>query len=79
MLLSDFTPAKSDTNPSLPNHLRQRIQTEFTDRWDKLWGGSFLLHGRNPNANAVRLNGNDYLSLTGHPDIVRAQTETIKK
>ena len=78
MLLSDFTPAKSDTNPSLPNHLRQRIQTEFTDRWDKLWGGSFLLHGRNPNANAVRLNGNDYLSLTGHPDIVRAQTEIIK-
>jgi CAI-1 autoinducer synthase len=26
----------------------------------------------------VRLNGNDYLSLTGHPDIVRAQTESLK-
>ncbi|MFM7331582.1 MAG: alpha-hydroxyketone-type quorum-sensing autoinducer synthase, partial [Brachymonas sp.] len=31
-----------------------------------------------PSANAVRLNGNDYLDLTVHPDIVRAQTQAMR-
>ncbi len=65
-------------DPAVSNHLAQRIQREFTDRWDNLWGGRSLLHGRTPSSNAVRLNGNDYLCLTGHPDIVRAQTEALK-
>jgi CAI-1 autoinducer synthase len=65
-------------DPAVSHHLAQRIQSEFTNRWDTLWSGRSLLHGRNPTSNAVRLNGNDYLSLTGHPDIVRAQTEAIK-
>ncbi len=65
-------------DPAISNHLAQRIQREFTDRWDNLWGGRSLLHGRTPGSNAVRLNGNDYLGLTGHPDIVRAQTDAIK-
>lgn len=65
-------------DPSVSDHLAQRIQREFTHRWDTLWSGRSLLHGRNPSSNAVRLNGNDYLSLTGHADIVRAQTDAIK-
>lgn len=65
-------------DPAISDHLAQRIQREFTDRWDNLWGGRSLLHGRTPSSNAVRLNGNDYLGLTGHPDIVRAQTEALK-
>jgi CAI-1 autoinducer synthase len=65
-------------DPAVSNHLAQRIQSEFTNRWDTLWSGRSLLHGRTPTSNAVRLNGNDYLSLTGHPDIVRAQTDAIK-
>ena len=65
-------------DPSISDHLAKRIHREFTVRWDTLWSGSSLLHGRNPGSNAVRLNGNDYLSLTGHPDIVRAQTDAIK-
>lgn len=72
-------PAKTrPLDPSISAHLSQRIQREFTVRWDTLWSGSSLLHGRNPGPNAVRLNGNDYLSLTGHTDIVRAQTAAIK-
>jgi CAI-1 autoinducer synthase len=65
-------------DPAVSTHLAQRIQSEFTNRWDTLWSGRSLLHGRTPTSNAVRLNGNDYLSLTGHPDIVRAQTDAIK-
>jgi CAI-1 autoinducer synthase len=74
----DRARAISRTDPTVSKHLAERIQREYTNRWETLWGGRSILHGRNPSPNAVRLNGNDYLSLTGHPDIVRAQTEAIK-
>ncbi len=66
-------------DPVMPNRLTQRIQSEFTDRWNNQWSGRSLVHGREPGPNAVRLNGNDYLSLAGHPDIVRAQTDALKQ
>lgn len=65
-------------DPVIPIHLAQRIQRDYTDRLNKLWGGRSILHGRNPCANSVRLNGNDYLGLTGHPNIIRAQTLALK-
>lgn len=65
-------------NPSVSAHLQARIEREFWTRWHGLWGGRSLLHGRQAGPGAVRLNGNDYLALTGHPDIVRAQTQAIR-
>jgi CAI-1 autoinducer synthase len=65
-------------DPVISDYLAKKIQREFTSRWDDLWGGRSLLHGRTPSSNAVRLNGNDYLNLTGHADIVRAQTVAMK-
>jgi CAI-1 autoinducer synthase len=65
-------------DPPLSARLMQRVGGEFTDRWNRLWGGRSLVHGRNPSPNAVRLNGNDYLGLTGHPDIVRAQMHAMQ-
>jgi CAI-1 autoinducer synthase len=65
-------------DPQLSPRLMQRVGGEFTDRWNRLWGGRSLVHGRNPGPNAVRLNGNDYLGLTGHPDIVRAQIHAMQ-
>lgn len=60
-------------------HLTARIEREFTHRWNTLWGGRSLLHGRDAGPDAVRLNGNDYLHLTGHPDIIRAQTAHLRR
>ena len=65
-------------DPVVSSHLAQRIAREYTNRWDTLWGGRSILHGRSPGPNSVRLNGNDYLGLTGHHEIVKAQTSTIK-
>ncbi len=65
-------------DPDISAHLHQRIERDFATRWNQQWSGRSLLHGRTPSSNAVRLNGNDYLALTGHPDIVRAQTEAIR-
>ena len=69
---------KAPAHPAISEHLAGRIRREFTTRWDTLWSGRSLLHGREAGPGAVRLNGNDYLSLTGHPDIVQAQTLAIK-
>ena len=62
----------------ISDHLARRVHREFTSRWDTLWQGRSLLHGRTPGSDAVRLDGNDYLNLTGHPDIVRAQTDALR-
>ena len=64
-------------NPALSAHLCDRIERDFINRWNTLWGGRSLVHGRDPGPNAVRLNGNDYLNLTGHPTIVQAQSAAI--
>jgi CAI-1 autoinducer synthase len=65
-------------DPNISAHLHQRIERDFAKRWNEQWSGSSLLHGRTPGPNAVRLNGNDYLALTGHEDIVRAQTRAMQ-
>lgn len=71
--------ARTGMEPPLTPHLRERIATTFTKRWDELWGGVYILHGRTAGANAVRLDGNDYLGLSGHPEIVAAQMEALRR
>jgi CAI-1 autoinducer synthase len=66
-------------NPALGKKLSQRIASEFSTRWEQQWGGKFVLHGRAPGAGAVRLDGNDYLNVTGHPDIVQAQIAALTR
>jgi len=69
----------SAADPAIPPGLRQRIAREFGARWQQEWGGRFVLHGRTPGPSAVRLDGNDYLSVTGHPDIVGAQVAALRE
>lgn len=71
--------ASSTINPVLPATLQARIARDFRSRWDNEWGGRFVLHGAQPGPDAVRLDGNDYLSVTGHPDIVRAHVAALKQ
>ncbi len=66
------------SDPELSPQLRGRIAREFAARWKEEWGGKFLLHGTPAGPGAIRLDGNDYLSVTGHPDIVRAQVAALR-
>lgn len=66
-------------SPPLSAALQARIDREFKPRWRDTWGGKFVLHGQAPGPNAVRLDGNDYLNVTGHPAIVSAQVEALTK
>ena len=74
-----LTPPRAAFNPPLGASLQARIAREFTPRWNQQWGGKFVLHGRPAGSDAVRLDGNDYLSVTGHPDIVRAQVNALTR
>lgn len=73
------TPLFPATDPRLPASLRERIAREFSQRWQEQWGGKFILHGRPAGAGAVRLDGNDYLSVSGHPEIVQAQVCALRQ
>ncbi|MES2940895.1 MAG: alpha-hydroxyketone-type quorum-sensing autoinducer synthase [Pseudomonadota bacterium] len=72
-------PPTAAREPGLSPRLRQRIETEFRSRWENDWGRKFVTHGSVPGSDAVRLDGNDYLSLTGHADILNAQLQTLRR
>jgi CAI-1 autoinducer synthase len=65
-------------NPPLGARLQERIARDFTKRWEQQWGGKFILHGLAQGADAIRLDGNDYLNISGHPEIVQAQIDSLK-
>lgn len=69
---------RSRRGPRLSRHLYQRMARDFQARWRDEWGGKPLTQGQVPGADAVRLDGNDYLSVTGHPRIVQAQIDSLR-
>jgi CAI-1 autoinducer synthase len=71
--------SKRPVNPAIGQQLSQRIERDFKPRWDLQWGGKFVLHGKEPGPDAIRLDGNDYLGVSGHPSIVQAQVDALRK
>ncbi len=77
-VLHDPATVATTCGPRLSTHLEQRIEAEFGTRLRDEWGGRFVTHGRPARSEDVRLDGNDYLSITGHPDIVQAQLNSLR-
>ena len=77
-VLHSPVPTSPARRPHVSVHLHNRIEKQFSARLRDEWGGKFVTHGRVPLSNDVRLDGNDYLSVTGHPDIARAQLDSIR-
>jgi CAI-1 autoinducer synthase len=77
VLQSPF-PKTAVGRPQLSTRLQQRIESQFSARLRDEWGGKFVTHGRAPLSDDVRLDGNDYLSITGHPDIIQAQLGSLR-
>lgn len=61
----------------MPDFLKRRMDDFFIERWGKLWGGKHILRGRLPDKHSIQLLSNDYLSIAGHEDIVKAQVECL--
>lgn len=76
--LATVCPSKSAVEPPLYPRLRKRIEAQFRHRWEVEWGSRLPTQGRKPSSDAVRLDGNDYLALTGHPGIVQAQIDALR-
>lgn len=64
--------------PFLPR-LRERLDKQFMPHWNTQWNGKCILHGRSPGPDSVRLDGNDYLNISGHAQIVNAQIDTLRR
>jgi CAI-1 autoinducer synthase len=79
MKVVESAPSLHPAEPSFPPALRRRIDREFAARWKDQWGGKFVLHGKPAREGAVRLDGNDYLNVTGHPAIVQAQVNALRQ
>jgi CAI-1 autoinducer synthase len=58
---------------------KARMTREFSDRWTREWGGAPITQGAHAGPDAVRLDGNDYLGVSGHPEIVQAQIDTLRR
>lgn len=74
----EFAP-KIHRNPPMLTQLRERLEQQFMPHWQTQWGGKCILHGCSPGPDSIRLDGNDYLGISGNPDIVRAQIATLQR
>lgn len=74
-----LVPTDPVRSAGIPSALQERIARDFVPRWTEAWGGRFFADGRPPGPDAIRLDGNDYLAIGGHPDIIQAQIEALKQ
>ncbi|RDV00826.1 alpha-hydroxyketone-type quorum-sensing autoinducer synthase [Trinickia dinghuensis] len=63
---------------SLPEFVATRVTSYFDDRVGKAWAGGHIMRGRQPGPDALHLSSNDYLSISKHPDILRAMSDSIQ-
>lgn len=79
MFVDKLYAASKRATPSVgtPDFLSHRIDRFYKERVQESWGGTHILRGRTPATNAIVLQSNDYLSLGAHPEIVKAQTDTL--
>ncbi|MGL4575351.1 MAG: alpha-hydroxyketone-type quorum-sensing autoinducer synthase [Burkholderiaceae bacterium] len=72
-------PATVVVEPLLLNALERRVEEKFISRRNELWTDKFFVQGLTPGPNAVRLDGNDYLGLSGHEHIIRSQAHALQR
>ncbi len=73
--LIEFKPAR--TGAKEPEFLSRRVNRYYRERVQDTWNGGHLLRGLKPHHDDILLMSNDYLALAEHPEIVRAQAETL--
>jgi CAI-1 autoinducer synthase len=54
----------------------RKVAEFYKNRMD-VWGGRYILDGRNPTEESILLTSNDYLSLSNHQEILRVQSEAL--
>ncbi len=67
------------SGPQEPTFLRDRVEKFYSERVNGKWSGGHIMRGIHPNADAIKIDHNDYLSIANHPDIVKAQCDILNK
>lgn len=66
----------SQASPALSPRLLDRVRI-YGER-EATWNGRFILDGKPGQSGDIRLDGNDYLSFTGHPHIIQSQIDALQ-
>jgi CAI-1 autoinducer synthase len=69
-------PWACEHSPALSPRLLERVR-RYGER-EAAWQGRFILDGKRPASTDIRLDGNDYLNLTGHPHIIAKQMQALQ-
>lgn len=77
--VSNLHPRAPLRNAELPAFVSLRTERYYRERVQETWGGGHIMRGRTPGADALQLCSNDYLSLAGHPAILEAMAESIRR
>ena len=64
-------------NAPEPDFLARRVDGYYRERVQNTWDGGHIMRGRTPDADALHLSSNDYLSISRHPEILRAAAECM--
>ncbi len=62
-----------------PLFLQEALQAYYQQRVEKSWHGGHILKGKAPDEHSIRLENNDYLGLSTHPDIVAAMRNALEQ
>ncbi|MES1947232.1 hypothetical protein C84B14_07785 [Salinisphaera sp. C84B14] len=66
------------TSVAEPAFLQRHVDHYFRERVEKTWQGGHIMHGRQPDANAILMVTNDYLDLANHPEVIQAQIDCLR-
>lgn len=76
--VASLRPALSFRNAAVPEFVSLRVEKYYRERVQNTWGGGHIMRGRVPDAGALHLSSNDYLSLARHPRILSAMADSIQ-
>ena len=57
--------------------LENKIHRLYNNRLNEEWRGTHIMRGRIPDSQSIQLVSNDYLSLANHPEILKAQLDSL--
>jgi CAI-1 autoinducer synthase len=77
--VTNLRPIEHFRNVEMPEFVALRVAKYYRDRVQDTWGGGHIMRGRVPGAEALHLSSNDYLSLSQHPKILAAMSDSIQR